>query len=86
LAGRGWAHGFATEAARALLGFGFRELGLHEVRGVTVSANARVVALARRVGLVAVASLPAPAGMQGRGWARTEWRLTREQWERTTVV
>ena len=26
-----WGHGYATEAARALVGFGFRELGLHRI-------------------------------------------------------
>ena len=81
LAASCWGRGYATEAARALLAFGFRELALDEVRGLAVSANARVVALARRLGLVEIAAHPGPAWMRARGWAETEWQLTRTRWE-----
>src|SRR5262245_49849295 len=60
--------GYATEAARALLGFGFRDLRIDEVRSETVSANVRVVALARRLGLAEVGAHPGPAWMSARGW------------------
>jgi ribosomal-protein-alanine N-acetyltransferase len=83
LAARCWGRGYATEAARALLGFGFRELRLDEVRGVSVSANVRVVALAHRIGLVEIGTRPGPAWMRARGWNQTQWQLTRGTWERT---
>ena len=76
-----WGHGYAVEAARALIGFGFRELALREVQSESVSANVRVVGLAQRIGLVEVGSRPGPAWMTARGWNTTEWRLTREAWE-----
>ena len=86
LSAESWGHGYATEAARALLGFGFRELKLDEVRGVSVSANVRVVALANRIGLVEIGTRPGPAWMRPRGWSQTEWQLTRRRWEGMTAV
>ena len=76
-----WGYGYATEAARALLAFGFRELGLDEVRGVSVSANVRVVRLVRRLGFTAAGTRPGPAWMQARGWSQSAWELRRDRWE-----
>jgi RimJ/RimL family protein N-acetyltransferase len=50
LAPQSWGHGYATEAARAILAFGFRELGLLEVRGVSVTENWRVTEMVSRLG------------------------------------
>ncbi|MBW4591524.1 MAG: GNAT family N-acetyltransferase [Brasilonema angustatum HA4187-MV1] len=74
-------YGYAIEVARALIEFGFRELGLKEIRGISVSANSRVERLARRYGFVAVGTRPGAPWMQTRGWSQTEWQLTRETWE-----
>lgn len=86
LAAESWGRGYGTEAARALLGFGFRHLRLAEVRSESVNGNARVVALARRIGLVEIDTHPGPAWMSTRGWHKIEWQLTRETWERTAPV
>jgi RimJ/RimL family protein N-acetyltransferase len=86
LAAESWGHGYAAEAALALLGVGFRDLRIDEVRSESVSANGRVVALARRIGLVPIGSHPGPAWMSARGWHYAEWQLTREQWERMPAV
>jgi len=75
-----WGRGFATEAGSALLHFGFGELGLATIRGLTVSANTRVAALVRRLGFERVAEHPGEGWMAARGWTETEWRLTRERW------
>lgn len=81
LAPRWWGHGYATESARAILGFGFRELGLQEVRGVSVTENARVTSLAQRLGFTVLGRRPGPAWMNARGWSQTEWKLTGELWQ-----
>ncbi|MGH9847926.1 MAG: GNAT family N-acetyltransferase [Blastocatellia bacterium] len=86
LAPRWWGHGFATEAARAILGFGFRELGLRDVRGVSVTENAGVTNVVSRLGFTLLGRRPGPAWMSDRGWSQTEWRLTREQWEATEAA
>lgn len=76
-------HGYAIEAGRALLAFGFGELGLEEIRGRTVSANARVQRLAEWFGAEVVAAHEGNPWMAERGWNEIEWRISRERWERT---
>jgi RimJ/RimL family protein N-acetyltransferase len=51
LAREHWGHGYATEAARASVEFGFRELGLDEIVAMTVEANARSQAVMERLGM-----------------------------------
>ncbi len=51
LARAAWGQGFATEAARAAVAFAFGELGLDEVVALAVPANARSLAVMRRLGM-----------------------------------
>jgi RimJ/RimL family protein N-acetyltransferase len=51
LARAAWGHGYATEAAGAVLGFGFSELALPEILAVTAAANVRSRAVMRRLGM-----------------------------------
>ncbi len=53
-----WGHGYATEGASALLHFGFDELGLHRIIGVTDPGNKASQHVLRKV------------GMTDRGWGR----------------
>ena len=46
-----WGHGYATEAARAALEFGFVEAGLDEIVSFTVPANDRSRAVMERLGM-----------------------------------
>ncbi|MGZ8502167.1 MAG: GNAT family N-acetyltransferase [Candidatus Limnocylindrales bacterium] len=46
-----WGHGYATEAARAALRFGFDDLGQAEIVSFTVPANARSRAVMDRLGM-----------------------------------
>jgi RimJ/RimL family protein N-acetyltransferase len=46
-----WGHGYATEAARAALRFGFEDLGLAEIVSFTVPANTRSRAVMERLGM-----------------------------------
>ncbi|MFG1205896.1 GNAT family N-acetyltransferase [Xanthobacter flavus] len=47
-----WGRGYATEAARAALTFGFETLGLDEIVAITVPANLRSRAVMERLGMV----------------------------------
>lgn len=52
LAHQHWGHGYATEAAREALRFGFEGLGLDEIVSFTVPRNVRSVRVMERIGLV----------------------------------
>jgi len=51
LARRYWDRGYATEAARAALDYGFGELGLREIVALTVTANCRSRRVMERLGM-----------------------------------
>ncbi|MFE9333061.1 GNAT family N-acetyltransferase [Streptomyces sp. NPDC006925] len=51
LARSAWGHGFATEAGRAALEFGFASLGLPEIVAITPVGNVRSQAVMRRLGM-----------------------------------
>ncbi|MBO8185414.1 GNAT family N-acetyltransferase [Streptomyces spirodelae] len=51
LARSAWGHGYATEAGRAALGFGFESLGLPEVVAITTATNLPSQAVMRRLGM-----------------------------------
>lgn len=46
-----WGKGYATEAARAALAFGFEEAGLVEIVSFTTAANVRSRAVMERIGM-----------------------------------
>ena len=46
-----WGRGFASEAARAALAFGFEKAGLEEILSFTVPANQRSQAVMQRLGM-----------------------------------
>ncbi|HKI06406.1 MAG TPA: GNAT family N-acetyltransferase [Thermoanaerobaculia bacterium] len=75
-----WGRGLASEAAGAILDFGFRDLGLREVRGDTITENVRVQRLVERLGFTRTGTRPGPGWLRARGWSQTDWRLTREAW------
>lgn len=75
-----WGRGYGSEAASALLDFGFRDLGVAIVHGQTVSANARVAGLVTRLGFRHVGTSEGPEWMQVRGWRYDEWELSADTW------
>jgi len=60
LASRHWGNGYATEAARIAIAFGFEETGLDEIVSFTVRANRRSVAVMERLGMSYVGEFDHP--------------------------
>jgi [ribosomal protein S5]-alanine N-acetyltransferase len=79
-------YAYAIEVGSALLDFGFSELRLDTISGPTVSENARINRLAKWFGAEVVSIRSGPSWMSARGWSEVDWRITRERWERRTVV
>ena len=84
-----WGHGFASEAARAALAFGFETLRLDEIVSFTVPANTRSQAVMQRLGMM---HSPAddfdhplvPAGH--RLLRHVLYRLSKETWRVSTAT
>lgn len=87
LASEHWGHGYATEAAREALRFGFEQLGLPEIVSFTVPQNERSRRVMERIGLVRdpsgdfnhphVDAVAYPQLVR-----HVLYRLRREEWER----
>jgi RimJ/RimL family protein N-acetyltransferase len=79
-----WGAGYATEAARAAVGDGFKRLGLREIVSFTVPANARSWGVMERLGMHRAPEddFDHPKLPAGHRLARhVLYRLTRAEWE-----
>lgn len=89
LARRWWGHGYASEGARAALGFAFGELGLEEVVSFTAPGNVRSQSVMRRIGMTRDPGddFDHPNVPENHPIRRhVLYRITRPQWERTVSV
>jgi len=84
LAHEHWGHGYATEAARAVLEVGFERLRLDEIVSFTAAANLRSQAVMHRLGMRREsASFDHPSIPPGHPLREhVLYRLRREDWER----
>ena len=73
----------AIDATRALLEYGFGELGLERILGDTASGNKRIAKLAHWFGAELVAERDGPAWMKTRGWREVDWSLDRQAWQQS---
>jgi len=83
-----WGRGYATEAARAALGFGFARLGLEEIVSFTVPKNARSRHVMEKLGMTRdeADDFEHPQLPQGHPIRRhVLYRLSRGQWTRTAT-
>ena len=62
LAPAAWGHGYATEAARAVVEYGLGPLGLREVLAEVDEGNAASVAVVKRLGMTPYAVVPGLLG------------------------
>jgi RimJ/RimL family protein N-acetyltransferase len=77
-----WGKGYATEAAKAVLGYGFTTMGLNEIFSMSAIGNTRSFALMERIGLRYVKNFELPTLPQGHYLRPYKlYKLTRAEWE-----
>lgn len=83
-----WGRGFATEAARTALAYGFENAGLAEIVSFTALVNRRSVAVMEKIGMAnARADFDHPALPEGHVLRRhCLYRLRSEDWRRDPVA
>jgi RimJ/RimL family protein N-acetyltransferase len=72
-----WGHGYATEAARASIGWAFANLEIDELVSLIHPSNAASIAVAERIGERYRGLVPFRGGETG------EWVITRAEWAET---
>jgi RimJ/RimL family protein N-acetyltransferase len=73
-------HGYATEAARALLRLGFDELGLHRIVARLDERNESSAKLARRLGMRQEARLVHNEFFKGEWSTELDFAMLAEEW------
>ena len=80
LAPEHWGQGYATEAAKAIVDFGFRELGLHRISSWCIADNAASARVLERVGLRPEGRLRENEHFKGRWWDTLLYALLASDW------
>ncbi|BBL76468.1 GNAT family N-acetyltransferase [Methylomagnum ishizawai] len=82
LAFRHWGRGYATEAARAAVAFGFGTLDLPDIVAFTAETNLRSRRVMRRLGMAEAGGFDHPKVAEGSPLRRHRlYRLSRADWE-----
>jgi RimJ/RimL family protein N-acetyltransferase len=83
LARSAWGHGYASEAARRALRFGFEDVGLPEIVSLTATSNVRSQAVMARIGMThdPADDFDHPLVPDGSPLCRhVLWRLSAQRW------
>jgi ribosomal-protein-alanine N-acetyltransferase len=84
LAPEHWGKGYATEAARAMLDFGFRELGVQRVWAWCNAENRASSRVLEKLGMHLSHRIDQDQYFKDRWWDTLEYEIFRSQWEATT--
>lgn len=75
-----WGNGYATEAARAMLGFAFEGLGVHRVAAWCVAENAGSIRVLQKLGMNQEGHFRETAYYKGRWWDTLVFALLEPEW------
>lgn len=75
-----WGRGHATEAARAMVGFGFGELGLHRISATCLADNLGSRRVLEKVGLRLEGRLRENEQFKDRRWDTLLYGLLEQEW------
>lgn len=77
-----WGRGYATEAARAVVAFGFDELGLHRVSAWCIADNRASAHVLEKVGMLQEGRLRQNEHFKGRRRDTLLYRMLTDEWSR----
>ena len=75
-----WGRGYATEAARALVSFGFGTLGVHRLSARCIADNLGSVSILKKVGMTLEGRVREHEYFQGRWWDSLDWGMLESEW------
>ena len=81
LSPRHWGCGYATEAARAVVDFGFNELGLRRISSWCIADNVASARVLERLGFRQEGRLRRNEYFKGRWWDTLLYALLAEEWQ-----
>jgi RimJ/RimL family protein N-acetyltransferase len=76
-----WGHGYATEAARAVLAFGFDELELHRIQAFCLAENAASARVLEKLRMQQEGRLRENRWMKGRWWDSLVYGILQDEWK-----
>ena len=76
-----WGEGYATEAARAILAFGFGELRLHRIWARCVAENAASYRVLEKIGMRREGCLREEEWMKGQWWDTLVYGILDHEWK-----
>jgi len=74
-----WGKGYALEASRAVINFGFADLNLHRIYAETNSENLPAIALAKKLGMRVEGELRENRWFRGRWWSTTTLSILEQE-------
>ena len=80
LAPHHWGHGYATEAARAMVDFGFRDLSLRRISSWCIADNEASARVLERLGFTQEGRLRRNEFFKGRWWDTLLYAVLAEEW------
>jgi ribosomal-protein-alanine N-acetyltransferase len=80
IAPRYWGEGYATEAAQAMIAFGFEELRLHHIWARCVAKNAASYRVLEKVGMRREGRVREEEWMKGRWWDTLVYGILDHEW------
>jgi len=76
-----WGHGYATEAARELLRFGFEELQLHRITAECIADNVASARVLEKIGMRLEGRLQEKEYFKGRWWDHLWYGILAQEWQ-----
>jgi ribosomal-protein-alanine N-acetyltransferase len=81
-----WGFGYATEAARAIVNFGFTELKLHRIWSWCIAENVGSVRVLQKIGMQLEGRLRDKEYFKGRWWDTLVFSILEPEWQATTSI